>query len=610
MYGVNSGVNFPNNYNYGKNTKAQSPYEQRSTPGTKTTGRTDEILFSAAYSKGNNAVSSLSDEAKNLLAELREKYKGYDFMVADFETDEEASQLLSQGKGEYNVLITPDLLEKMASDKSERAKYEDIIAGASDKFGEIEKNLTEGGKSIVEKLGFTVKSDGTVDYYANLIGINGETGSKGMSVKASLAKELSEMVNQVAETRAKALEESKKKPWDIKVEKNDKDIEDPNKLSDKARAVLNELMDKYQGYDFIVGRWETEEEASRVLSHGMGKEGNVLITPELLEEMASDESVKAKYMGIIDDAAYGVKQVKEELTEGGKSVVDRVGVTVNSDGSLTYYAKLIRGLTDQDGSKFMHASTVKGLADMLNDFAENNNKISGADKSDKIEDPNQLSDKANAVLFELRDKYNYHFILGRWNSDEEASRVLSYGMGKDGTLLIDPDLLEKMAADDSVKAKYMSIIDKAASDFNDAKNGLSNDAASIVEKLGLTIGSDGSVSYVANLVDGVTTDDGGDYIKCAIIEDFTKSLEAMAKTKQKILENRDETDQIKLDTPEEKEEKVEKSVMPPKSFEKYKKEEDPYATEEDYGTLPPESFKKYQTEENADMVGEVMNYSI
>ena len=610
MYGVNSGVNFPNNYSYGKNTKVQSPYEQRNTPETKTSGRTDEILFSATYRKENSAVSSLSDDAKNLLAELREKYKGYDFMVADYETDEEASQLLSQGKGEYNVLITPDLLEKMASDKSERAKYEDIIAGASEKFGEIEKNLTEGGKSIVEKLGFTVKSDGTVDYYANLTGINGETGKNSKSVKASLVDELSRMINQVAETRAKALEETKKKHEEIKVENNKDKIEDPEKnLSDKAKALLSELREKYKGYDFIIGDFENDEQASRILNGGKGTLMNVLITPDLLEEMAADGSVRTKYENIIAGAADQFTEVKANLTESGKSVLDKVGITVNADGTLSYFAKLVNGLTTKDGSNFLHASTVKDLADMLNAFAEDN-KVNGTDKSDEIEDPNKLSDKARAVLYELMDKYNYHFIIGRWKTDEEASRVLSYGMGKDGNVLINPDLLEKMAADESVKAEYMGIIDKAASDFNDVKNGLTNDVASIVEKLGMTIGDDGSVSYFAKLVDGVTTDDGADYIKCSIIEDFTKSLEALAKTREKILENKDETDQIKLDTPEEKKEKVEKSVMPPKSYEKYEKEENPYSTEEDYGTLPPESFKKYQTEDDTEIAGEVMNYSI
>lgn len=447
MYGVNSGVNFPNSYGYGKNTQAQGPFEQRSTPETKTSGRTDEILFSATYRKGNNAVSSLSDEAKNLLAELREKYKGYDFMVADYETDEEASRLLSQGKGEYNVLITPELLEKMASDKNEREKYESIIAGAADQFGEIENKLTEGGKSILEKLGFTVDADGNVDFYATLTG-GAKTEGGERSVKASLVSELADMVNKLAESRAKAAENK----HDVsETQKTDAEIAEAHRLSDGARDVLYELMEKYQGYDFIVGNWKTDEEASRVLSYGRGRDGNVLISPELLEEMAADESVKAKYIGIIDEAAGNLDKVKDELTQDGKSVV---------------------------------------------------------------------------------------------------------------------------------------------------------------EKLGLTIGADGTVSYFAKLVDGVTADDGGSYIKCSIIEDFTKSLEALAKTRQKILENKDETEQIKLDTPEEKEEKVEKSVMPPKSFEKYEKEKKPYSAEEDYGTLPPESFKKYQTEADAEVAGEVMNYSV
>ena len=449
MYGVNNGVNFPNNY-YGKNTKSQDVHDQHKPPETKTPGRKDEIMFSAANRKGNKGVTALSDEAKSLLAELKEKYKNYDFMVADYETDEEADQLLSQGKGEYNVLITPDLLEKMASDKSERTKYEDIIAGASEKFGEIEDNLTKDGKSVIDKLGFTVKEDGTVDYYAKLIN---DVSHSSHSVKSSLTKELSRMVNQYAETLAKMKEDLKNKHEDIKVEKNPNEVEDPYNLSEGAKTVLRELIEKYEGYDFIVGKWETDEEASRVLSYGMGREGNVLI---------------------------------------------------------------------------------------------------------------------------------------------------------------DPDLLEKMAADPSEKAKIMGVLDNAKNDLDKAEKSLSKDGRSVVEKLGMTIGADGSVSYFAKLIGGVKTDDGGDYIKCAIIEDLTKSLEAIAETQKKVLEKRGETDEPRLRTPEEKRKKVEHSVMPPKSFEKYEKEKKPYSTEEDFGNLPPESFKKYQSEADTHTgdKGDTMNYSV
>ena len=36
--------------------------------------------------------------------------------------------------------------------------------------------------------------------------------------------------------------------------------------------------------------------------------------------------------------------------------------------------------------------------------------------------------------------------------------------------------------------------------------------------------------------------------------------------------------------------------MPPKSFEKYRKEPDPNVKGSEYGELPPESFKKYEEE--------------
>ena len=49
----------------------------------------------------------LSKAAQNLLKELKKTYKNMDFMVADFETDEEAASLLSKGTGEYSALFTP-----------------------------------------------------------------------------------------------------------------------------------------------------------------------------------------------------------------------------------------------------------------------------------------------------------------------------------------------------------------------------------------------------------------------------------------------------------------------------------------------------------------------
>ncbi len=247
MYGVNNSVNFPNSYNYGKNNaQAQSPYEQRSTSTTRSAMRADEILFSAVASKENPAVASLSEDAKNLLLELKEKYKGYDFMVGDYETDDEASRLLSGGKGEINVLITPALLEEMAANKSVRTKYEKIIAGAQDQFRQIESKLTTEGKSILGKLGLTVNEDGTFNFFAGLIdGVKTEDGKD--FVKSSLVKDLTDMVNTLAKSRDKMIESS-----------GNKDDKPVDKEEEKKKSVLPPK--SFEKYEKEESPYSTEED--------------------------------------------------------------------------------------------------------------------------------------------------------------------------------------------------------------------------------------------------------------------------------------------------------------------------------------------------------------
>ncbi|MCM1055655.1 MAG: DUF6033 family protein [Bacteroides sp.] len=248
MYGVrNHSVNFPAGYkNYGKNNPAQNPTEAHRSAQEKSAGRTDQILFSAVKRKDNDALSNLSEEAKSYLATLQEKYPGYSFTIADYETEEEASRLLSQGDGEINVLITPDLLEKMATDETARAKYEGVIDGAKDQFAEIEDQLSEAGKSVIKRLGFTVNADGTTSFYATLKrGITGEDGGK--TVKSSLVSEFTDMLNALAESRKKMLEKSK---------------DDPDKPVDKAEQKEKSVMPpkSFEKYRKEPDPYSTEED--------------------------------------------------------------------------------------------------------------------------------------------------------------------------------------------------------------------------------------------------------------------------------------------------------------------------------------------------------------
>lgn len=113
------------------------------------------------------APLQLSDRAKKLLKELRKTYGNMDFMVADYETEEEAAHYLSRGTKEYSVLIDPETLEQMAADEDTKKKYLGIIEEATAKFDDMKENLGEKKDEVV-RIGVTIGKDGTVSYFAEL----------------------------------------------------------------------------------------------------------------------------------------------------------------------------------------------------------------------------------------------------------------------------------------------------------------------------------------------------------------------------------------------------------------------------------------------------------
>lgn len=115
----------------------------------------------------NKNPAPLSDKAKELLEELKKTYKNMDFMVANYDTEEEAMDYHARGTKDYSVLIEPELLEKMAADEQTKEKYLGIINNATQKIGEIKDQLGEE-KEEVTRIGFTVGTDGSVSYFAEL----------------------------------------------------------------------------------------------------------------------------------------------------------------------------------------------------------------------------------------------------------------------------------------------------------------------------------------------------------------------------------------------------------------------------------------------------------
>lgn len=109
-------------------------------------------------------------------------------------------------------------------------------------------------------------------------------------------------------------------------------------LSDKARALLEEMKKRYGNMDIIVAGYDNEEDAKGYLSRSM-KEFSVLIDPEELERMAEDDELKQKNFSIIENAEQSLKDMKTQLEESGEDVV-RVGINIDNNGEVTYFADL------------------------------------------------------------------------------------------------------------------------------------------------------------------------------------------------------------------------------------------------------------------------------
>lgn len=111
-------------------------------------------------------------------------------------------------------------------------------------------------------------------------------------------------------------------------------------LSDKAKALLQELKKTYSNADFYVAEYENEEEAAEYLSRG-SKDYSVLIDPEELERMANDDEVKEQNLSLLDESLNKLGEIKEELKETGREdEVVSLGVNIGKDGQVSYFAQL------------------------------------------------------------------------------------------------------------------------------------------------------------------------------------------------------------------------------------------------------------------------------
>ena len=158
MNKVNGYSVYQNNY---YDNSVRNKEKQAKTSGTNQTRKTDSTK------KTDKNPVQLSSRAKALLQELKKTYNNMDFMVADYESDEEAASYLSRGTKEYSVLIDAEELERMAADDDVKKQNLSLLDDAVGKLDEVKDQLGDHKDEVV-RMGISIGKDGEMSFFAEL----------------------------------------------------------------------------------------------------------------------------------------------------------------------------------------------------------------------------------------------------------------------------------------------------------------------------------------------------------------------------------------------------------------------------------------------------------
>lgn len=112
------------------------------------------------------------------------------------------------------------------------------------------------------------------------------------------------------------------------------------KLSDEAQKYYDKLKSKFGNMDFILVSKDMKKQVEANASlYGNAFKPVVLIDDEKIERMATDESYRKKYEGILAMAQMKLDQAKNSLVSSGANVKN-FGLSVNEDGKMSFFATI------------------------------------------------------------------------------------------------------------------------------------------------------------------------------------------------------------------------------------------------------------------------------
>lgn len=208
------------------------------------------------------------------------------------------------------------------------------------------------------------------------------------------------------------------------------------KLSDKAKDYYNQLKGKFHNMDFIaVSKDMKAQVQANAAAYGNANKMVVLIDEEKLERMATDESFRKKYEGIIAMSQTKMAEAKNSLTSSGASVKN-FGMSVDSNGKESFFATVEKSQDLQKKRIEKKAAEKKEQTAKEKKKAEKEAreerlqkaKDKKTDKTADEEDPQNIDDGKEYVTIEAKSmdellskvqKYSYSEAFNRIFTDSE-----------------------------------------------------------------------------------------------------------------------------------------------------------------------------------------------
>ena len=180
----------------------------------------------------------LSDDAKRYYDQLKKKFGNYDFILVSKDEKENAKANASKYANSIKtvVLIDEEKIEKMATDKNFRKKYEDILSGASAQLQQLKDSVMKSGLNV-KGFGMQINDNGTASYFAVLKKSTAEQKAR-IEKKAEHKKAEKKEADKKAQKKAeeKRVEKSHTKETS-KADIDDEEVISANSLEDLMKKL-------------------------------------------------------------------------------------------------------------------------------------------------------------------------------------------------------------------------------------------------------------------------------------------------------------------------------------------------------------------------------------